>query len=563
MVSMRLKTVLPLFIGLVLSGCGGGGGGEDPTPPILKPTNNAPIANAGEDKTIVLNQSINLSGAASTDSDGDSLSYSWSINEQPDGSAIELSNAASSSISFTPLIAGDYLVHLVVNDGQSDSNVDSVTVSVVGNSEEVTTIPLDASLNILLIIADDIGVDNISAYGEQANFSAQTPTIDQFASQGILFKNTWANPVCSPSRASILTGKHAFRHGVTYPGRTHGVLSNSQQTIAEALATVGYKSALFGKWHLGSNTGELPTDHGFDYYSGSLTNLEDYFDWTKTQVTEKNGLSSSSTQSTYATELVASEAQDWIGQQTTPWFVQLAFNAPHSPFHVPPQNTYANNNITGNVGDSCTNSSADEPKDCYRAAAESMDYYIKQLIDNIPAEQLVKTVIIFVGDNGTPGGVIVEEAGNSFSTVHGKGTVYEGGVNVPMIIWGGGETGVIHSATVVDDLTQIQDIFTTVLAIANVTAFNTTIDGLNLVHYLDDNVTSFNKHQTQYSELTDTNTNIDKWAVSDGAMKYIHNEGVEECYNLEDDASEVNNLYVSAPSEISRCDELKNLKPSF
>ena len=101
------------------------------------------------------------------------------------------------------------------------------------------------SINILLIVADDLGVDNISGYEEQPNFSAQTPSVDALASEGTLFRNVWANPMCSPSRASLLTGRHAFRHGVTHPGPATGDLADIEETIAEAISSAGYQSAKF------------------------------------------------------------------------------------------------------------------------------------------------------------------------------------------------------------------------------------------------------------------------------------------------------------------------------
>ena len=219
--------------------------------------------------------------------------------------------------------------------------------------------------NILLIVADDLGVDNVSAYEEQPNHSAQTPVIDNLASNGILFRNTWANPQCSPSRASLLTGRHAFRHGVTHPGGAVSILSSSEETIAEILSASGYATALFGKWHLGGTSGVYPTDQGFDYFSGTLSSgVADYFDWTKTIITSQGGSPTTVNETRYATRVVAIETIDWVNQQTEPWFVEVAFNAPHSPFHVPPFNRH-NVSLSGSVGDTCTASSNNDPReDC-------------------------------------------------------------------------------------------------------------------------------------------------------------------------------------------------------
>ncbi|MCB1134503.1 MAG: sulfatase-like hydrolase/transferase, partial [Verrucomicrobiae bacterium] len=197
--------------------------------------------------------------------------------------------------------------------------------------------------NILFVVADDIGVDNISAYGEHAS-SASTPSIDALASDGVLFRNTWANPMCSPSRASLLTGRHAFRHGLLHPAGAE--LDADEETVAEILQGVGYATALFGKWHLGTSTGTTPADQGYDYFSGALSgNIDDYFSWTKTTQEVIDGVTyqDSSTETGYATSTNVAEAQSWIAQQSSPWLVTLAFNAGHSPYHVPPSDlhTYA------------------------------------------------------------------------------------------------------------------------------------------------------------------------------------------------------------------------------
>jgi len=127
--------------------------------------------------------------------------------------------------------------------------------------------------NIVIVIADDFGVDQVAAYGE--GVTACTPNIDRLASEGMLFRNAWTNPVCTPSRASIWTGKHAFRVGVGSPGRG-AVLDLAETTMADILPN--YRTAYAGKWHLGGNDADHPNLAGLDDFAGGLGGgVRDYF----------------------------------------------------------------------------------------------------------------------------------------------------------------------------------------------------------------------------------------------------------------------------------------------
>ena len=447
-------------------------------------------------------------------------------------------------------------------EAESETEAEAETESEENTDVSNQVIATDGSLNILLIIGDDIGVDVISGYEEQPNFTAQTSTLDRLAKEGVLFRNAWANPMCSPSRASILTGRYAFRHGVTSPGSSNSSLPQSEDTLPELLSMTNITSALFGKWHLGRGTGNYPTEHGFEYYSGSMSNIENYFQWQKTQITSAEAAVQEITETKYATEVVAAEALNWILSQSTPWFAQVSFNAPHSPYHVPPESTYSSVNLLGDEGDVCTASSSnDDVKLCYRAAIESMDYHINNLISAIPQSTLNNTLIIFVGDNGTPGGVIIEEPGLPFSENHGKKTVYEGGVNVPLIIWGGSATGVDPSEVL--DLVMIQDIFSTVVELSGQSDFSKlSVDGISLLGLIDNETDRLLSHEYQFTELRNDADGLNRWAITDGALKYLNNEGKQECYDLTNDPSEVNDLYVIDPQQGALCDELAFSKPA-
>jgi len=444
---------------------------------------------------------------------------------------------------------------LLLSVNSSEASLDNAMLALAELSTS-TAIATDGSKNILLIVADDIGVDIISSYEEQPNFSAYTPTIDSLAEQGVLFRNAWANPKCSPSRASLLTGRHAFRHGVTNTGRL-GSLASEEESIAEILSAAGFQTALFGKWHLGDVT---PTQQGFDYFSGSMDNIDDYSNWQKTQLNAGDDSAILLEETNYATEVNTTEAIDWIAKTTGPWLVEVAYNAPHSPYHVPPTGRYSSYVLTGKAGDSCNrNANTDEPKDCYRAAAETLDSFIAELLAGIEPAVLADTLIVFVGDNGTPGEVVIEEMGLPFSAAHAKGTVFEGGVNIPLIIAGGSNLG-IDSAEV-SELVQIQDIFSTLLALGNGSSSSSRIDGQSLLGYVDTETVSPTPRSSQFSELYSEGEDIDRWAISNGTQKYNYREGIEECFDLAADSGEQNELFAIGDPATLICDTLEASRP--
>ena len=206
------------------------------------------------------------------------------------------------------------------------------------------------SKNILVVLADDFGVDAAPIYsrddlygheGEGSFYSSiVTPTIDSLASEGILFRNAYTNPICSPTRASILTGKYPFQTGLGWPAQSQLDIS---ETIIPEILPQNYRTAAIGKWHLTSpiRGRDADRDHaiasGFEYFAGSLGGMvTDYNNWTKITASHDLGVQVQSNYTTYATTDVANEAIAKIEEfGNEPWFVWIAFNAPHSPFHAP------------------------------------------------------------------------------------------------------------------------------------------------------------------------------------------------------------------------------------
>lgn len=397
--------------------------------------------------------------------------------------------------------------------------------------------------NFLIVIADDVGVDKVGAYrdGEcvmgECPSPPPTPTIDALAERGVLFRNAWATPVCSSTRVATLTGLHGFRTGV---GRfilndKNGLgLDESLPNIANTLRDTGYQTAAFGKWHMvgceevdGVCTGVAkpmathPLLAGFDYFSGTQGNFgpnQDYCDWNK-WVIERTGpgpndyTSSETSEDDYLTWVTARDAADYVNTMTEPWLAYVAFNAAHTPLHVPPVDPV-----------DCTSTFNGNQVQEYDWAVERMDTEIGTMLATIEAHSdvLDRTTVLFFGDNGTIKSAIVPP----FDDEHSKGSVFEGGANVPFIVAGpqvlpaaeGGETaGLVH----------VVDIFDTVMEIAGLDpcAGDTCAhDSVSFAPYLS-NPALASIRTWVYNENFAPNTlaypDADRWAIRNDRYKII------------------------------------------
>jgi len=203
--------------------------------------------------------------------------------------------------------------------------------------------------NLLILLLDDVGVDKIAGYGLHDS-PARTPHIDALIAGGVAFTNAWAYPICSPTRAALQTGRYASRTGVgavITPDVDTFQLQDAEVTLPEMLerSAHGYTSALVGKWHLDAWTSGDPRTHpleqGFHYHRGSLANLDQcyaagcpattYDQW------EKNTDGALGLSTVYATTDAADEAIALMAEMPEPWLLLVAFNAPHTPVHAPPE----------------------------------------------------------------------------------------------------------------------------------------------------------------------------------------------------------------------------------
>ncbi len=402
----------------------------------------------------------------------------------------------------------------------------------------------------LFILADDLGVDFINAYGV-GPFAPPTPNIDRIASEGVLFRNAWANPVCSPTRACVQTGRHAFRTGVGTAIQTGagGTLPAAEMTVPELLdgAHSGYAHAIIGKWHLASGmTGSesAPNLAGWSHFAGLIPGATpapyNYFIWPRTV----DGVTAASP--VYATTKMVDDAVQWIQSQgARPWVCYLSFFAPHRPFHAPPHHLHTQP-LTGKQP-------WNEPLPFYQATVEAMDTEIGRLLNTL-GSQLDDTYVIFMGDNGTP----AEVSKPPFLPQHAKGSPYQGGVNVPLVVRG---PRIDQPGRESDALVSAVDVFSTVLDMAAVDVDavlpDTTIDGASFLPVLD-SATAGSPHSLIFTEwFFGDKPNLFGWAiVRDSRYKLIRRFSpigkpyYDEFYDLETDPFETTNLMISGTADI-------------
>lgn len=395
-----------------------------------------------------------------------------------------------------------------------------------------------AADNVLLIIADDFGADQQSLYNPTNGATAPTPNINSLAASGVRFTQAYACPVCSPTRAAMLTGRHGFRTGAggVVSVAAGNSLSASETTLPEAIArhpSLGIQSACFGKWHLTAGgplvTANAPnTIGGWPHYAGCTAGtLTSYTSWTKTV----NGTSSNST--TYATTDVVNDAVAWIQSRRAlnqPWLAWVAFNAPHTPFHNPPSSLhgYGTNPATNTLK--------------YRAAVEAMDTEIGRLLLAVDAST---THVIFVGDNGSPAQVIQAP----YDAAHAKDTLYEGGTRVPLIIRG---PAVAAAGRTHEEKVHVVDLFSTMLELAGVPLpTDSTLDSRSLLPALSQVGESARKWL--YNEEFDRSTpTTGGRSLRDERYKLIRlNNGTDEFYDLAADPAETTNLIAAGSSAMS------------
>jgi arylsulfatase B len=408
---------------------------------------------------------------------------------------------------------------------------------------------IESAPNIILLIADDLGWDAFGDYPRMNGIKANTPTIDSLALNGISFLNFWTNPICAPTRASMLAGKYAFRTGVGGIQIPQEATLQSEETIIQKYisdrTSNEYASAVIGKWHVSSASDlNAPENFGIDYYAGMfLGAVPDYYDWTQTSAGIQENIT------TYATTHLVNQSVSWIEQQSKPFFLWLSFNAPHTPFHLPPSQLISDQSLTDNQA-----AIDADPLPYYLASIETMDKEIARLISSLSPEQQENTVFIFLGDNGTP----VQVSQTPYAANRVKGKLFQGGINTPLIISG---KNISRKNVTEIALVQAPDMFATIADLAGAGDDNYQ-DGMSLKPLLTD--AEATKRTFTYSEqFGSTNMVNDGYTIRNEEYKLIHlDSGTEYFYQLSTDPFEENDLLsetLSAEAQ-QNLDEIRQIK---
>ena len=308
--------------------------------------------------------------------------------------------------------------------------------------EKPVTRQVAAKPNIVLIFADDLGYGDIGVYGAT---DIRTPNIDGLAQKGLMFTQFYSgNPVCSPSRAGLLTGRYPRRmgiDGVFFPESYTG-LPASEVTVAEALKQRGYATGAIGKWHLGHRQQFLPRQHGFDSYFG----IPYSNDMAGVVYFRDNDVVDYKVDQHYITKTYTQEAVNFIQQHKKgPFFLYLAHNMPHVPLYA----------STGFDGKS--------KRGLYGDVIEELDWSVGEVIKALKQNGLEEnTLVIFTSDNG-PWLAFDIDGGSAGPLREGKQTTFEGGMRVPAVMcW----PSVIKPGRVYDKMATVFDFLPTTLSIA-------------------------------------------------------------------------------------------------
>lgn len=398
--------------------------------------------------------------------------------------------------------------------------------------------------NIVLILTDDQGYHDVSYYGTK---DIKTPNIDRIASSGMRFDNFYANgPVCSPTRAALLTGRYQDFVGVPGVIRTNkknnwGYLDPDATLLPQELNMAGYETALIGKWHLGLESPNTPVERGFDFFHGWLGDMmDDYWTHRRHDINYMRFNGNEIDPKGHATDLFTDWSVDYIKSKADdkqPFFLYLAYNAPHFP--VQPPQDWLDKVIKREKG-------IDKTRAKLVAFIEHMDYGIGKVIQALKeSNQYENTILIFTSDNG---GHLPSKANNG-PLRDGKQSMYEGGLKVPTAIsW----PKKINPGTISKEVLLSMDLYPTLLNIIGLEP-KKPIEGRSFMTELFDpgKETMLRPLYFVRKEGGTLYGGQNIYAMRKGEWKLLQNSPYEpyELYNLMADPLEQKNLMQSRPDK--------------
>ena len=396
--------------------------------------------------------------------------------------------------------------------------------------------------NILIILTDDQGYHDVSYYGTE---DLQTPNIDALRKDGMRFDNFLTNsPVCAPTRAALLSGRYPDRVGVPglirfHPENNWGYLDPKTVLLPQKLKEANYHTAHIGKWNLGLESPNLPNQKGFDLFYGWLEDMMD--DYMIKRRHSKNFMRLNNEiidPPGHATDLFTEWAVDYISEQAKdeqPFFLYLAYNAPHFP--VQPPKEWSDRVRQRNPG-------LPEKRSNLIAFIEHLDNGIGKVITSLKESgQYENTIILFTSDNGGH----LPDLANNGPLRDGKQSMYEGGLRVPTLVnW----PGQIAAGSSTNQLNLSMDIYPTVIQLAGV-EINHTVEGRSFLNTLLGNIEAEEELVVYFTRREGGLTYGGKayHALRKGDWKLLQNSPYQpmELYNLKTDLKEENDLIKSEP----------------
>jgi arylsulfatase A-like enzyme len=409
----------------------------------------------------------------------------------------------------------------------------------------LTSLGASQKPNILYIVADDLGWKDVGFHGSDI----RTPTLDKLAQSGARLEQFYAQPMCTPTRGALMTGRYPFRYGlqtlVIPSSHTYG-LPTDEWLLPQALKEAGYQTAIIGKWHLGhADPKYWPRQRGFDSQYGPLIGEIDYFTHEQHHVVDWYRNNKKLREKGYSTTLLGNQAVKLIEAHdiAKPLYLYLTFNAPHTPYQAPKQYLDLYKGIT------------DNSRRAYAGSITAMDEQIGRVLDSLEKKGMREnTLIVFQSDNGgTRNAMFAGEGDMSKVKIpcdngpyrEGKGTLYEGGTRVVALMnW----PDHIKPGTVVSEMIHVVDMYPTLLRLAGgSTAKCKPLDGLDVWETITDGKPS------PRTELV-YNIEVFRAGLRQGDWKLIWRTplpSATELYNLAQDPSEKNNLAASNPEKVA------------
>lgn len=406
-----------------------------------------------------------------------------------------------------------------------------------------------AKPNFIIIFTDDQGYQDLGCFGSP---KIKTPNIDRMAKEGRKFTSFMvASPVCTPSRAALLTGSYPKRVGmhkhVLFPASDYG-LNPEEYTLADHFRSLGYATAAIGKWHLGHHPETLPRANGFDYYLGipysndmnhpdnkgkvkagideSWLNQDEYVKKWNTPLIENEEIIELPVNQRTITRRYTDKAIEFVtANKDKPFFLYLPHSMPHIPLFVP------------------VDAYDPDPKNAYKAVIEHIDAEVGRLVETVRELGLAEsTYVIFTSDNG-PWLQFKNHGGSALPLRDGKGTTFEGGQRVPCVMWAPGH---IPAGTTSDALISTIDLLPSLATLAD-----SKLPAGNRIDGLDLSATITGEPEAKREEFLYYSAGGPIDGIRQGDWKLLLRKKNPILFNLAEDISETKNLAATNPEKVS------------